>query len=264
MSDQTTPLPQSSPPPVPSPLAPRSAPVAIWSLVLGIFSFVCGGFITAIPAIICGHVGRSTIRRSGGALSGMGLATAGLILGYVALALNIILIPMLLIPAIAKAHHEMRESGHRSSSDTKEMVSADGKSRLVVPHDWKELEDLNDAAELQAGNKSKEQYLIILSEDKADLANFTLQKHHQTTRDAMLQKMGNASASQPVEVTIDGQSALQDEITGTQDGTNIVFLHTTIESDDGYHQILAWTTRSRWDKNKEKLQEVTRSFRSEK
>src|SRR5204862_4915230 len=139
-------------------------------------------------------IGRSTIRKSGGALGGMGLATAGLILGYVALALNIIFIPIIVIPAVMKARHEMRESSHRSSSDTRSMVSADGTSRIEVPEDWKKLNDLNDAAEIQAGNRSKEQYLIVLSENKSDLANFTLRKHHETTRDAMLHKMANSTA----------------------------------------------------------------------
>ncbi len=194
----------------------------------------------------------------------MGLATAGLVLGYVALVLNLMLIPAILIPAIVKARHEVREHRHRSSIDTKEVASAYGKARLTVPSDWNELRDLNDAAELQTGNKASEQYVIVLSENKSDLSNLTLQKHHQLTRDAMLEKMGNSSASKTVDLIIGGRPALQDEISGTQEGTNIVFLHTTIESDDGYHQVLAWTTKSRWEQYKDRLEEVTRSFRSEK
>ena len=88
----------------------------------------------------------------------------------------------------------------------------------------------------------------------------TLQRHHQITRDAMLKKMTNASAIEPVELTINGQAALQDEISGTQEGTNIVFLHTTVEGDKHFHQILAWTSKSRWDEHKEKLREVTELF----
>src|SRR4029453_10101312 len=42
-----------------------SAPTAIWSLVLAILSFFCGWLFTAIPAVICGHVARSKIRKSG-------------------------------------------------------------------------------------------------------------------------------------------------------------------------------------------------------
>src|SRR6266566_5127398 len=83
MPDETTP----PSPPAPQPV-PRTAPTAIWSLVLAILSFACGWLLTAIPAVICGHVALSKIRKSGGALRGKRIATAGLILGYLALVLG--------------------------------------------------------------------------------------------------------------------------------------------------------------------------------
>src|SRR5438552_17175167 len=73
MADETPP-----PPPVPQPVA-RTSPVAIWTLVLAILSFTCGWLFTAIPAVICGHIARSKIRKSCGALRGKGIATAGLL-----------------------------------------------------------------------------------------------------------------------------------------------------------------------------------------
>jgi Tfp pilus assembly protein PilE len=66
---------------VPTPV--KTSALAIWSLVLGILGFLCFSFFTGIPAIICGHMGRSKIRESQGALQGDGLALAGLILGYI-------------------------------------------------------------------------------------------------------------------------------------------------------------------------------------
>src|SRR6266511_6192389 len=92
MADQITPPPAPS---APRP-APRTAPTAIWSLVLAVVSFFCGWLLTAIPAVICGHVARSKIRKSGGALGGMGIATAGLIVGYIAIAVGVMGNPQLL------------------------------------------------------------------------------------------------------------------------------------------------------------------------
>jgi hypothetical protein len=89
-------------------------------------------------------------------------------------------------------------------------------------------------------------YLIVITDTKTDRDNFSLEKHHQQTRDRMLQKMKNGSATGPVSVTIDGHPALQDELSGTKKGTNIVFLHTTVDDGDHFHQILAWTLKSRW------------------
>ena len=75
-------------------------------MVLGILSLTCFWLITAIPAVICGHVAYSRINRSGGSLGGRGFAVAGLITGYISIALTFVILPMLLsiaIPNFVKA-----------------------------------------------------------------------------------------------------------------------------------------------------------------
>ena len=63
--------------------------LAIASLACGLAQFAFGPLAT-IPAIVCGHLARSQIRRTGE--QGAGLALAGLILGWAAVILGIILI----------------------------------------------------------------------------------------------------------------------------------------------------------------------------
>ena len=62
-------------------------------------SLICGIFFVfwplAVVAVILGHIARGEIRRSGGRLKGAGTAMAGLVLGYVGLAI----IPVILIVA---------------------------------------------------------------------------------------------------------------------------------------------------------------------
>jgi hypothetical protein len=255
MADETPPPLQSAVPQT----VPRTPPVAIWSLILAVLSFTCGWLFTAIPAVICGHIARAKIRRSGDALGGRGIATAGLILGYLALVVGIMGIPLLV--SLVQSD---RERLQLLSTERKEITSDDGKINVTVPGTWTKLPELNKKASLQVGNKSKEVYLIVITDTKADLDNFTLEKHHQQTRDRMLQKMKNASGTQPVSLTIDGHPALQDELTGTEKGTNVVFLHTTVDDGDHFQQILAWTLKSRWQKQNQLLREVTGTFRSEK
>jgi len=67
---------------------------AIASLVCGILFFFLP---SAIAAVIMGHLSLSDIRRSAGRLGGRGMAIAGLVLGYVGLAV----LPILIIAAIA-------------------------------------------------------------------------------------------------------------------------------------------------------------------
>lgn len=91
------------PPPVSS-VQPKTSRLAITSLVLGILGVVlllaCIGPLFAIPGVICGHMAHSRIKRSGGTLTGGGLALGGIITGYVSIALSVFLIPMMAAIAI--------------------------------------------------------------------------------------------------------------------------------------------------------------------
>jgi hypothetical protein len=59
--------------------------LAIVSLVSGIATWVLIPILGAIIAVISGHLAKREIKQSGGQLSGYGLATAGLALGYLQL-----------------------------------------------------------------------------------------------------------------------------------------------------------------------------------
>lgn len=93
-------VPVSAPPP-PPPLLPSVTRAnslwAVWSMILGILSFCCFSLLTAIPAVILGHKARREIEASDPPLGGEGMATAGLVLGYVNIVLSILLILMLLL-----------------------------------------------------------------------------------------------------------------------------------------------------------------------
>ncbi|MCF3650889.1 DUF4190 domain-containing protein [Synoicihabitans lomoniglobus] len=68
-------------PPLPREVPAQTSGLAITSLVLGLTSVLL--FLPAVPAVICGHVARSKIKRSAGRQKGEGLALGGLIIGYV-------------------------------------------------------------------------------------------------------------------------------------------------------------------------------------
>jgi hypothetical protein len=76
----------SGPPPLPS-AAPSAAVtgkapgIALASLILGLASLLLFGPLTAIPAIICGHLALIRIKKDR-LQTGRGMAVAGLIMGY--------------------------------------------------------------------------------------------------------------------------------------------------------------------------------------
>jgi hypothetical protein len=102
--------PTQLPPPIsgignsPSGTVKKNEPLSIWALVLGIISVLgCsfGGFLVGIPAVICGHIGLSRIKRNP-SLGGLGMTIAGLITGYI----GILFLPIfaaLALPAITGA-----------------------------------------------------------------------------------------------------------------------------------------------------------------
>ena len=91
---------ETTPPPLENASQPKTSGLAIWSLVLGILSLACFTIFAAIPGIICGHKALSKIKRSGGALTGQGLAIAGLVTGYLGIAWAVFMIPLMMAIAI--------------------------------------------------------------------------------------------------------------------------------------------------------------------
>ncbi|MDO4709602.1 MAG: DUF4190 domain-containing protein [Pseudomonadota bacterium] len=78
------------------PAYPRqTSGLAICSLVCGILGFFTG--ISAIIAIITGHMARREIRRNPERYDGDGMAVAGLVTGYLVVALYLIAILVMLL-----------------------------------------------------------------------------------------------------------------------------------------------------------------------
>jgi hypothetical protein len=71
--------------------------MATVSLVSGILGWTILFGIASVVAVITGHMAKSEIKRSGGMLGGDGMATAGLILGYINLAVVALGICLLII-----------------------------------------------------------------------------------------------------------------------------------------------------------------------
>ncbi len=254
MADEPTLPPLPSQPAARAP-GPRTEPLAIISLVLAILSWIICILIGSIPAIICGHMARSKIRRSNGALTGMNFALAGLIIAYLEIPMGV-MGGIMLVDMFRSEHVRL----HDLALEKKEIISDDSRSKITVSGFWVKRSDLNKQALLQAAKPDKDLYLIVIGDSKTKVPNMTLQQDHQTTRDHMLKQLTNPSATDPVSITIDNHPALQDELRGTEKGKNVVFLHTTVDEADSFEQILAWTEKARWARENQELRNATSSF----
>ena len=93
----------------------RTEGQAIASMVLGILSIISFGILTAIPAVICGHIAKNKIRTDSENLQGDGMALSGLILGYITIGISILVIPFILLAIGIPAFTQARESAMESS-----------------------------------------------------------------------------------------------------------------------------------------------------
>ena len=80
---------------------PQDCGTAVVSMIFGIASYLILPGVGALVAIICGHIAKSQIRASQGHLKGDGMATAGLVLGYIQIGLGVLALAIILIVGLA-------------------------------------------------------------------------------------------------------------------------------------------------------------------
>ena len=165
---------------------------------------------------------------------------------------------LMLMPACAL----LDRAGGRGSGTPSVLTSPDGRFQLTVPGDWRKETELNQQATIQASNRVRETYVVLLSESKGDFTDeMTLERFTKATRDNMMAGVRSAESAEPTPTNISGNPALQYEIRGGVEGLNIVYLITTVETPEHYHQIITWTLPSRLEQHRPTLLEVTRSFK---
>lgn len=145
-----------------------------------------------------------------------------------------------------------------SSKNTTTLVVPNSKLTLDVPSNWKNIDDLNDVADLEMGNLFQEQYLIVISEPKSDFDG-NLTDYSDLTTKAMIDSIENSTTSAPVSLTVNGMPAIQHEFSGSVARTKIAYLHTSIEGGEHLYQIISWTTPSRKSTSFKVFQDVVNS-----
>ena len=96
---------EQSYPHTPAPATPPTSGMAIGSLIASIAGFIIVPILGGIVGLILGYVAKKQIRESEGTLAGAGLATAGIIMGWIqvvlfALPICVIVVLTLMGPGI--------------------------------------------------------------------------------------------------------------------------------------------------------------------
>ena len=134
-------------------------------------------------------------------------------------------------------------------SDTVLIDRVLGLARLELPEGWRAASDLNEAASIEAINASHGRHVIVISDAVEDFVpEMTLYEHSLNTRAELTNSIRVIACKGPERRTIDGFESVQYEIEGFLQHTRVKYLHTTIAGRRAFHQVLAWSTYSRYDR----------------
>jgi len=89
---------------------PPASGLAVTSMIFGILSLIGCGLIAGLPAVIMGHMAQGQIKNNPN-LGGGGLATAGLVMGYISTALSCIVLGFWLLLVVAGGAAAAAEQG---------------------------------------------------------------------------------------------------------------------------------------------------------
>jgi hypothetical protein len=90
----------------------------------------------------------------------------------------------------------------------------------------------------------------------------SLDEFTRMTSETLSSNLKEAHATDPVPVTINGNSGRAYEIEGVVGGVKLAYRVATVETADHFHQVITWTLQSRTNENRATLQKMIESFRS--
>ncbi len=133
---------------------------------------------------------------------------------------------------------------------------------ITVPGEWtKAGNSLRNSADIYASYPLQDMYASVVSESSDVLDQFSLEDNADKYRWLIAEEMSTYEGATKTEVSqVNGDPAVQYEIRGQVDGVPVVYLHTTIEGEGRYYQVVGWTTADRYEENKGELQAIIRSF----
>jgi hypothetical protein len=124
-----------------------------------------------------------------------------------------------------------------------------GLSRLELPEGWRQAQDLNETASIEAINALYGRHVIVISDAIEDFVpEMTVLEHSANTRAELSNNIRLISCSGPERRIVDGCESLQYEIEAFFQQTRVKYLHTTVAGRRAFHQVLAWATCSRYDR----------------
>ena len=161
-----------------------------------------------------------------------------------------IIVALITVSFVFAYRERLRYVSRSTRSPGRTLVDGDLRlAQLRIPPGWREARDLNEGAGLQAIDPLHGRHIIVISECLEDYAlGVTVGEHSRITLDLLVRGIRVSRISEPQHRVIGGCDAVQYEVEGFHDNTWVKYLHTTIAGRRAFHQVIAWATQSRYNR----------------
>lgn len=154
-----------------------------------------------------------------------------------------------------------------------ERISFQDQFSIELPADLKKTTGLSDGAVLQYSNAQKELYVVVLQENKSELAKLINQNIAETEKSELnlkkyaalcFETLKNQSQSihnfETRNTAINGLNAEYADFTASVSGVDIYYNYAILEGAENYYQLLVWTVLQQKNMNEDVMQQIITSF----
>lgn len=166
--------------------------------------------------------------------------------GWIIAAVASGLIGLLLIGGVLLSGVYLGIKATEANREAVVFASSDGLYEVTGAPGWRVLELESSDATLEIGNLVGEEYLIVISDLKAELgADFTLREFAETASEQTAASLTEGDSGELIETTVGGRPAYQRELRGIIEGNDISYFLSYVEGKAHFYQIMAWTLTDR-------------------
>ncbi|MCB4757473.1 MAG: TraB/GumN family protein [Elusimicrobia bacterium] len=135
--------------------------------------------------------------------------------------------------------------------------------QIYVPLNWRPYPDLNKDAAVQVGSPTGDLFLMVIPEKKEDFQDYTLKDYFRVTTDSLKKNLKDAQNTKPEQKKINGLPAYQAAVSGVLENGRFTYLFTTVEGKTDYYQVIAFSLKSKYDRDKDLFQQIVNTFQPE-
>jgi predicted Zn finger-like uncharacterized protein len=146
---------------------------------------------------------------------------------------------------------------------SQEIFGPDSVYALTVPVGWQQVKNLNEEAEIQIAQASKDCYVIVFAEKQEDLQVTDLADYSVLVRSSIQQSLLQPEVQETGLNAINHLDVVQFEIRGILQANQVpvVYLHTVVLGQHNYYQIVAWTTDMNYAANQSTIRSIVNHFK---